>query len=487
MLSHILALPSSSPVAGPVALVGPVALEGESAFPRSKSLGFGATYEAALADDAATADTPDLSEIGAAIEEVSEQITEPLTADGAQADPKATPEEQAEVMITAAGGPETKPRAETASDAAPEVAKKLHSIPESAFQMRAASTALTAPFEAGATPAAMGVPKSALPFVEGARAPEGEVATVPKSPAPVQPQIPSADAGLLSLVPEPKGMVATGASAPVPSRLSEAPESHLQGAGALKQAGVVESTVPLTVPPGGEPTAQLAAQPRSQHAEPLEQSTRSAETAPTPSASQSLSHTTSTQSVAYTTQAFAAAEQAVKGHTILEQGRKPEAELLARTEAAAQLQATGQTSAQTSKPTLPQAPIMTGVREAMEAISLSRQNQIEIQLHPKELGKLRFTMAPMDGQMVVQISAERPEVLDGLKRNIELLSEELRSFGFEDATFEFLQQEQGSSGQGANTADPSLEAEFDAQDTQQAAAEKVQRWQLPTARLDIRV
>ncbi len=134
-----------------------------------------------------------------------------------------------------------------------------------------------------------------------------------------------------------------------------------------------------------------------------------------------------------------------------------------------------------------QAPLMAGVREALEAISHSTQNQIEIRLNPKELGKLRFTMVPLEGQMLVQVSAERPEVLEGLRRHIELLSEELRAFGYEDAKFEFSQEQQQADSQQTSGEERALLGASLEQAASDTTAAQSRQWSLSSARLDIRI
>ncbi|MBU2981214.1 flagellar hook-length control protein FliK [Lentibacter algarum] len=149
-------------------------------------------------------------------------------------------------------------------------------------------------------------------------------------------------------------------------------------------------------------------------------------------------------------------------------------------------------TASIAKGQISHAPLVTAARQALEAISHSTQNQIEIQLNPRELGKLKFAMVPADGQITVSVTAERPEVLDSLKRHIDLLSEELRAAGFGEASFEFSQQQSGSDSGGdaqndsgfnssANTAEAQTPAEAGHSDTH------TKRWLLPDARLDIRL
>lgn len=74
--------------------------------------------------------------------------------------------------------------------------------------------------------------------------------------------------------------------------------------------------------------------------------------------------------------------------------------------------------------------------------SITRSNLdgfVEIRLQPEELGRVRLTMAPSELGVAVQISAERPETLELMRRNIDILAAELSERGFADLDFSFGQ------------------------------------------------
>ena len=123
------------------------------------------------------------------------------------------------------------------------------------------------------------------------------------------------------------------------------------------------------------------------------------------------------------------------------------------------------------------------VRDTVDALVSNKKREIELQLHPKELGRLRFVMSPGEGQMLVQIFAERPETLEALRRHAELLTQELFSEGFENTNFSFEQdtsQNKGSSLEHSKVAD---------QDETGGAPKTVvaYEWRDPDGRLDIRI
>lgn len=62
---------------------------------------------------------------------------------------------------------------------------------------------------------------------------------------------------------------------------------------------------------------------------------------------------------------------------------------------------------------------------------------LEIALDPPELGKVRLTLLPGDAGMTVQITAERAETIDLLRRHAGILSDEFQRQGQRDASFDF--------------------------------------------------
>ncbi len=67
---------------------------------------------------------------------------------------------------------------------------------------------------------------------------------------------------------------------------------------------------------------------------------------------------------------------------------------------------------------------------------------VELALNPEELGRVRMTLQATDGGMSVQLTVERPETLELLRRNIDLLAAELRQAGYERLSFGFTGDQQ---------------------------------------------
>jgi len=121
------------------------------------------------------------------------------------------------------------------------------------------------------------------------------------------------------------------------------------------------------------------------------------------------------------------------------------------------------------------------VRDALVEMSAKGQREIEIHLSPKELGKLRFLMVTSEGQITVQISADKAEVLEALRRHAESFAQDLSSEGFGHAEFEFLHR-----GSGEDSLEY-LEAQEGAGASPTGVEHEVRRWSIEAGRLDVRI
>ena len=83
----------------------------------------------------------------------------------------------------------------------------------------------------------------------------------------------------------------------------------------------------------------------------------------------------------------------------------------------------------------------------------------EILLDPEELGRVRMTLTGQDGAGLVVLQVERPETLDLIRRNLDLMRAELADAGWQSVEFSFGQDMsdrngEGSSSEGGGTASP---------------------------------
>ncbi len=75
--------------------------------------------------------------------------------------------------------------------------------------------------------------------------------------------------------------------------------------------------------------------------------------------------------------------------------------------------------------------------QVAEAAKMLRDGPVELALSPEELGKVKLTLSAGHGTMTLTVTAERPETLDLLRRNIDMLAEDFRDLGYDSLNFSF--------------------------------------------------
>ncbi|MEO8240663.1 MAG: flagellar hook-length control protein FliK [bacterium] len=100
------------------------------------------------------------------------------------------------------------------------------------------------------------------------------------------------------------------------------------------------------------------------------------------------------------------------------------------------------------------------VRAATRA---SRGDKVEIVLDPAELGKVRFELTTVNDRVQVNLSVERGETLDLLRRNADSLRAEFRDAGFDGSSLNFSHWNQRSPDSKPPTT-PADDATFDMPD-----------------------
>jgi len=73
----------------------------------------------------------------------------------------------------------------------------------------------------------------------------------------------------------------------------------------------------------------------------------------------------------------------------------------------------------------------------------SADRPIELTLNPAELGRVRISMTPGDGTIVVTVLAERGETLDLMRRHADQLAQDFHDLGYGSAEFAFGQNSDG--------------------------------------------
>ena len=123
------------------------------------------------------------------------------------------------------------------------------------------------------------------------------------------------------------------------------------------------------------------------------------------------------------------------------------------------------------------------VAQMAEVAARKPHRPVEIALNPEELGRVRMSLSTHDAGVTVQISAERPETMDLLRRHIDQLAADFRKLGYEQIGFEFTGH---SAGGFTRHASPVTSAGADA--TNPAPAELPAPTQRPaTSGLDLRL
>ncbi|MZQ90293.1 hypothetical protein GVY41_14500 [Frigidibacter albus] len=75
------------------------------------------------------------------------------------------------------------------------------------------------------------------------------------------------------------------------------------------------------------------------------------------------------------------------------------------------------------------------------AVTRFPDRPVELTLSPEELGRVRLTLSTSEAGLVLSVTAERPETLDLMRRNIDQLARDFRELGFTDLSFSFTQQD----------------------------------------------
>jgi flagellar hook-length control protein FliK len=99
--------------------------------------------------------------------------------------------------------------------------------------------------------------------------------------------------------------------------------------------------------------------------------------------------------------------------------------------------------------------------QILQAVRAQPDGPVEIRLSPEELGSVRLTLQPTDGGLTVQITAERPETLDLMRRHLPDLARELRDMGHTSLAFSFAGSNADSQGRaGGNAASPASDVDI---------------------------
>ena len=124
------------------------------------------------------------------------------------------------------------------------------------------------------------------------------------------------------------------------------------------------------------------------------------------------------------------------------------------------------------------------IAQLVHAARSAIDGTIEVKLSPEELGRVRLAMTSGETGMTVQVTAERQETLDLIRRNIDLFAADLTEQGFADLSFSFNQESNGdpdaSAQDGSGGDGPESVQTF-------TVDQAMHQHRLPEGRLDIRL
>ncbi|MGQ3487772.1 flagellar hook-length control protein FliK [Roseovarius pacificus] len=142
------------------------------------------------------------------------------------------------------------------------------------------------------------------------------------------------------------------------------------------------------------------------------------------------------------------------------------------------------TAAPSSVPDLPRH-VAAQLAEAVQR-GAGPERAVELTLNPAELGRVRISMAPGDGMIVVTVLAERGETLDLMRRHADILAQEFHDLGYETAEFTFGQGD-GGAGQDGDTGQSTPDAPAKAQDLSEPPETPLTPLHVSTEHVDIRL
>ena len=87
-------------------------------------------------------------------------------------------------------------------------------------------------------------------------------------------------------------------------------------------------------------------------------------------------------------------------------------------------------------------------------VTSADRDRVEVSLDPVELGRLRFDIRHNGDLVQVNLSVERPETMDLMRRHADQLLAELRAAGFAGASLSFSQWGQGQADRNKPDAPP---------------------------------
>ncbi len=99
---------------------------------------------------------------------------------------------------------------------------------------------------------------------------------------------------------------------------------------------------------------------------------------------------------------------------------------------------------------------MSPMRQVAEAIVAAEGARVELRLEPEELGRVRFHMQVSEQGVALQVSADRPETLDLLRRNADQLARYLSEAGYQGSRLDFSDERRSRRARGGSSSGASV-------------------------------
>lgn len=122
------------------------------------------------------------------------------------------------------------------------------------------------------------------------------------------------------------------------------------------------------------------------------------------------------------------------------------------------------------------------IQNVIVAVKNVKDGPTEIRLDPPELGRVLVTINQTDTTVIAVVTADKPEILDLMRRHSELFTRELANVGFKEAELSFSHNQQHNGEEDREYVDVISSTSINDEET-----EKLTRVYLPEDNLDIRI
>lgn len=122
------------------------------------------------------------------------------------------------------------------------------------------------------------------------------------------------------------------------------------------------------------------------------------------------------------------------------------------------------------------------IQNVIVAVKNVKDGPTEIRLDPPELGRVLVTINQTDTTVIAVVTADKPEILDLMRRHSELFTRELANVGFKEAELSFSHNQQHNGEEDREYVDVLSSTSINDEET-----EKLTRVYLPEDNLDIRI